>query len=363
MLVVVVVVDRHPDVVQHARGPQQLALEGIPVVQARRRELVEEPEGERGDVVGVRPVDAVLAGEVQHGVAADVVEEVIGPRQQGLEEDALAQPCLRDLDALEAADLQDRLHDDCAGEDDVGAGGLDARRLAALGRGHRGQVVDQLAQRLARDQEALHPDVRLAGEVLRGGREVADRPAHAHEPVARPRQPGRRGELVGDVRAQRLELLAWDRRRRRAGSAPSCGPRRAATTRARSGGARARARAAGSRPRGRGPRRRTPSWSSRPRGGRTGPPARSRARGRAARSPPARARRTPCRCARRGSRSSPPAGRRRCRAPGRSGRRRRSCAARAPSARRRAPRSPRGPRRCARPRRSRPSASTSHRPP
>ena len=60
VLVVVVVVDRHPDVVQHARRPQQLALAGIAVVQPLGGELVEQPEGEGGDVVRVRAVDAVL---------------------------------------------------------------------------------------------------------------------------------------------------------------------------------------------------------------------------------------------------------------------------------------------------------------
>ena len=53
VLVVVVVVDRHADVVQHARRPQQLALARVAVVQAQARELVEHAERERRDVLGV----------------------------------------------------------------------------------------------------------------------------------------------------------------------------------------------------------------------------------------------------------------------------------------------------------------------
>ena len=48
VLVVVVVVDRHADVVQHARAPQQLALPAVAGMQAGRGELVEERRARAG---------------------------------------------------------------------------------------------------------------------------------------------------------------------------------------------------------------------------------------------------------------------------------------------------------------------------
>ena len=47
---VVVIVDRHADVVQHARRPQQFPLERVALVQAESSELVEHRQRERRDV-------------------------------------------------------------------------------------------------------------------------------------------------------------------------------------------------------------------------------------------------------------------------------------------------------------------------
>ena len=51
-------------------------------VQAGGGELVEQPEREPRDVLGVRVVDVVQAGEVQHRLAAHVVEERLGRSSQ-----------------------------------------------------------------------------------------------------------------------------------------------------------------------------------------------------------------------------------------------------------------------------------------
>jgi hypothetical protein len=136
VLVVVVVVDGHADVVQQRRGPQQLALDGLALMHSRGGQLVEQAECEAGDVGRVRAVlrvHPVLRGEIDDARVTHVLEqrrvaEVV------LEEHALAQAGLGDLEALEAADLHDRLHDDRAAEDDVAARWLDAGELGALGR-------------------------------------------------------------------------------------------------------------------------------------------------------------------------------------------------------------------------------------
>ena len=110
---------------------------GVAVVHARGGQLVEEPEREVGDVGGVRAVlgvHPVLRGEVDDARAAHVVEQRRLAAEVVLEEHALAQARLGDLEALEAADLHHRLHDDRAAEDDVAARGLDAGELGALGR-------------------------------------------------------------------------------------------------------------------------------------------------------------------------------------------------------------------------------------
>ena len=103
VLVVVVVVDGHADVVEHARGPQQLALARVARVQPERRELVEHRERESRDVARVRDVHAVARGEVEHARAPDVIDQRrVRRREVALEEDALAQPGLRHFHAVEA---------------------------------------------------------------------------------------------------------------------------------------------------------------------------------------------------------------------------------------------------------------------
>ena len=72
---VIVVVDRHADVVQHRGGPQQLALARLALVQAERGQLVEHAQCERRDVLGVRHIHAVLGGDVHDAGAPHVLEQ------------------------------------------------------------------------------------------------------------------------------------------------------------------------------------------------------------------------------------------------------------------------------------------------
>ena len=199
VLVVVVVVDRHADVVQHRRRPQQLALERVAGVQAGRRQLVEELEREPATC-------SVWAGSAWYAPArlstrrpADVLEQRRVARRRPprrLEEHALAQARLRRLDALEPAGLQHRLDHHGAREDQVRPRRLDARHLAALGGRQLRQALDQLVERLARHGVALHAVGRQARRALRGGGEVAHGAADPDEAPAAlratPRRPARR---------------------------------------------------------------------------------------------------------------------------------------------------------------------------
>ena len=91
VLVVVVVVDRDADVVQHRGRPQQLALLRVAAVQAGRGERVPHLEREPGDVLGVREVGVVLGGEVAHGRRGGRRSTSARVAEQRLEEHALAQ--------------------------------------------------------------------------------------------------------------------------------------------------------------------------------------------------------------------------------------------------------------------------------
>ncbi len=212
MLVVVVVVDRHPDVVQHARRPQQLALDRVAVVEPQLGELVEHPQRQLRHMPGVLRVDPVLRGEVQHAGAADVLEQRRIPvGEQALEEDALAQTGLRRLEGLEPARLQHALHHHRSGEDQVRPRGLDPRDAGPLSRGQRREPVDELIQRVAIDQHALNAVGGQAGGALRGRRQVSHRAADPDQTAtvrAGAGEPGRARQLLGDVVAQFLQLAA-----------------------------------------------------------------------------------------------------------------------------------------------------------
>ena len=161
-------------------------------------------------MLGVREVRVVLGGEVAHRRLAHVLEQRrIGALEVGGEEHALAQACLGDLHAFEAAGLHHRLHDQRAGQDQVAALGLDARHLGALGRREVGEPVHQLVQRVPAQREALHAERRQLGRQLGRRRQVSHGAADARE-LAAVLQPRDVAERVRHVRPQRLEVLGLD---------------------------------------------------------------------------------------------------------------------------------------------------------
>ena len=208
VLVVVVVVDRDADVVQQAGGAEQLARARVAVVQARRREVVEQAQRQRSDVARVSGRGVVLRGEVQHAGAAHVAEQrPFAARQRALEEHALAKPCLSRLDRLEVTGLEHRLDHDRAGQHDVTARGLDPRHAAALGGRHRGETVDQIIERRTLDHEALDAEGGHRQLTLDRRGEVAHRPADADDPPPAAREPVGALQLARDVLAQPVELF------------------------------------------------------------------------------------------------------------------------------------------------------------
>ena len=195
------------------------------------REVVEQRQRERRDVRRVVGVDAVLAGQVPHRPRAHVVDQRrVGVGEQALEEHALAQPRLGHLDAVEAARRHDPLDRRGAGEDQVAALGLDAGHAAALGDRHPGQQLDQLVEHVELDHVALDAERRDVAQPLRRRGEVARGAAERDQAPPRRREPRRGAELLGDVRAQRLELLS--RRRLAVGQEALAHPHRAERPRA-----------------------------------------------------------------------------------------------------------------------------------
>ena len=173
-------------------------------------------------------------GEVEHRRPADVLEQRrVAPLEQRLVEDALAQAGLGRLDRVEAAGLHHRLDDERARQDQIRAGGLDARgptpRSAAGSSASRSTSSSSAARVTAKPWTPK--DGQLRGELRRGG-EVAHGAADTDEAAAARASQARLGRAAGDVRAQRLDLLGL-RRSPSAGSARSCARRRAARSRRR----------------------------------------------------------------------------------------------------------------------------------
>ena len=212
----VVVVDRHADVVQHARGPQKLALAALAAVQAEACQLVEHAQRERRHVARVGGIGLVVGGQVEHARAPHVLEQRrLAPLQQALEEDPLAHARLGRLEARKAARAQHAGDDDRPRQDEVGAGGLDPRDARPLGGRQRGEALDQLRQDLGLDHHPPHAVGRQPRRALGGGGEVAHRAADPHQaPRARvvaPAEPAGLGEMLVHVLFQAPQLPALGR--------------------------------------------------------------------------------------------------------------------------------------------------------
>ena len=274
VLVVVVVVDRHADVVQHARRPQQLALARVAVVQpqrapARRTCPARAPPrgacarrrrgtGRRGSARsrGARPrTAAVLARRP--------------PGEQALEEDALAQPRLGRLQRRRSRRPAARpARPRAPARIRSARAGLIPGTLArsAAGSAARRSTSSSSASRC--DHHPLHAVRRQAGRALGGRREVAHGPADADQRArpARRRLGGSQPVGLRELARRRARAApaaggAWPARWA-AGSARSCAPcpARHEPALARQRG-RPRARAAASRRRGRARSRRRASSS------------------------------------------------------------------------------------------------------
>ena len=111
----------------------------------------------------------------------------------------------------EPARLQHGVDDQRARQDQVAARGLDTRDVAALGRVQRAELLDQLPQRLTRDEVPLDAVGGHPGRELRRRRQVADGAADRDQAPVRT-QPRRARQLGSDVLAQRPRLLLLARR-------------------------------------------------------------------------------------------------------------------------------------------------------
>ena len=205
VLVVIVVGDRHADVVEHRGRPQQLALAGLGLEQAAASTSESYIcSASRATCSTWAMIGLVLHREVAHGGLAHIVEQRLLAVEQRARRGThrRADRPRSPRCPSKSAELDHRLERDRGGEDDVAASGLDPGDRPALGDGQRGERVDELAHRLRGDHEALDADVGLVGRALGGGREVADRAADADEPRAR-RPTASRARPASRARASR----------------------------------------------------------------------------------------------------------------------------------------------------------------
>ena len=195
VLVVVVVVDGHADVVQHAGRPQQLALAGVAVVQPEPGELVEHAERERGDVArcarrrrcsgppgSARSRAAVLEQRARLAPRASRRSKNTPSRSPASVVSRPSKPPACSTPCTTTAPARIR----------SARAGLMPGIAAALGGGQRGQPLHQLVERLALDHHPLHAVGRQPRGALRGGGEVAHGPADADQAPRRPAAPARR---------------------------------------------------------------------------------------------------------------------------------------------------------------------------
>ena len=209
VLVVIVVVDRHADVVEHAGGPQQLG--GVDIRRRRRANLDQpapKPTGKVCDVLWVREVSLVLARKVPDRRLADVGKQrwIAGPTvlaalQIGAEEDALAQAGLGDLQLRGAGHIHCCANRYSAREDDARALRLDPGDLCTRAGGVSRELLRQLTEHVALERIALNTERRASGRVLGGRREVAYGAADPDQLAAQLLEPACLFQLSERVRA------------------------------------------------------------------------------------------------------------------------------------------------------------------
>ena len=182
--VVVLVVDRGADVVEHAGGPEQLALGVTEVVQASRREAVEHAERQRRHAADVLGLAVEAVGEVLHRLAAHVLEQLVarpaGARRRrpraGLPRSprCASKPPLSSAAASTSA--PPRITSPRSGLMPLTSPRLEAGLPASS------SIRSSRASRV--ELESLHVSERQLVAAHRGGGEVADRAADADQAAA-----------------------------------------------------------------------------------------------------------------------------------------------------------------------------------
>ena len=207
----VVVVDRHADVVQHAGGPEQLALlvaerrAGRPPP-ARRTSAARAAPRARTCSSSVRKrwarfsTDSRRTSSSSGGSRSSSRRSKKTPsrRPASVTSSSSKPPCSI---AAASTSAPPRITSPRSG--------LMPRTEPRLDAGRVGQLLDQLLERVAGEHEALHVDVGQLQPLLRRGGEVADRAADARPGGRRRRRPTTRTrrQRAGHVLAQRLDLL------------------------------------------------------------------------------------------------------------------------------------------------------------
>jgi len=208
---VAVVGDRHPCVVGHGGGPEELALVRGRLDDPLRVQRVVELQRERGDVPRVRHVRVGAGEQVGDRRGADVREPRLALAAEVLgEEHAFAQARARDLEAPVAAELEHGLQHERRGEDQVRARRLDPGQRAGRGRA-LGQPGHECAQLPRADPEALDAGRIAPALTLDRRGQVAHRAAHRDDPQLLAGREVARRELAAHGRARLLELLARGR--------------------------------------------------------------------------------------------------------------------------------------------------------
>ena len=159
VLVVLPIAHQLADVVQQSRRLEQQPLLGLAA--ELLAELVEELERQVAHLLHVPPVALAALGELAEEPERIGRADLLGPRH--LEQQPLAQPERAHREDAGPEPVQQLRRDGEAGEDDVGALGVETGHLPALLRRPARQPVDELLDLRGRDAHARAPCRRRAG--------------------------------------------------------------------------------------------------------------------------------------------------------------------------------------------------------
>ena len=207
VLVVVVVVDRHADVVQHACARKQLAVLVAEASITSARQPVVDLERQRRHVAHVRRGRAETAREVLHRLAAHVLDERrVRPSRRRSKKIPSRSPASVTSSSSKPPSFMAAASTSAPPRITSPRSGLMPATLPRLEAGLAGELLHQLIEHVGGQHEAPHPAVRVAALLLRRGGEVADAAADAGKaPAAGP--PVEALDLLRDMLAHRLQLL------------------------------------------------------------------------------------------------------------------------------------------------------------